>query len=93
MSAHHIAVAVLEEGVVALRDVVGTFMTTEIDIMIHVIVFRSARIDREAGARRDDQNGMCEMTETSTGETATTGDLPIESTTLILAPQVLRNLG
>jgi hypothetical protein len=87
-------VAVLDEDVAALQDAVGTFTTmTEIDTTIHVIVFQSARTDREAGVRLDDQIEMGEMTESSIEETATTGDLSIESTTLILAQRALRNLG
>jgi hypothetical protein len=66
---------------------------TEIDTMIHVIVSQSERTDREAEVRLDDQIEMGEMTESSIEETATTGGLLIESTTLTLAQQALRNLG
>jgi hypothetical protein len=90
---NHIAAEAAYEGGVALQDVAGTSTTmTETDTMIHVIGCQTSGIDSEAGRLPDDQRETYERSEISIEGTAMTGGF-LESTTLTLARQALRNLG
>jgi hypothetical protein len=87
-----VAVATSDEGGVVLQDAAGIFTMTETDTMTHVIGCQSNGIDSGVGRLLDGKSGMFEKSETLIGGTVTTGGF-LESTTLTLALQALRNPG